>query len=69
VRLVLLRVTVLAHPDVAGLVAEHGGEVMVAAATGRGGLAKLAAAHYAAESLTLRAILHSVSWSLERSDA
>jgi hypothetical protein len=61
VRLVLLSVTVFALPEVAGLVAEHGGEVMVAAATSRGGLAKLAAANYPAESLTLGAVLHWVS--------
>jgi hypothetical protein len=49
----LLRMRVLALPDVPGQVAKHSGEVMVAPATGRGDLAKLAAADYAAESLTL----------------
>ena len=51
--LVLLGVTVLALPDVPRQVAEDAYEVMVAAATGRGCLPKLAAAHDATESLTL----------------
>jgi len=38
VRLVLLGVEVFALPDVSGHVAEHGGEVMVAAAAGGGSL-------------------------------
>jgi hypothetical protein len=54
-RFFLLRVMVLACPDVARQVAEHAGEVMVAAATGRGGLAQLATAHDATESLMLGA--------------
>jgi hypothetical protein len=53
VRLVLFRVAVVALPDVARKVAEDGGEVMVAAATRRGGLAELATADDAAEPLTL----------------
>ena len=44
VRLFLLGVKVLALPNVPLQVAEHGGVVMVAAPTGRGGLAKHAAA-------------------------
>jgi len=39
VRLVLIDVKVLALPDVAHKIAEDGGVVMVAAATGSGGLA------------------------------
>lgn len=50
-RLVLLGVKVLALPDVSRQVAEHGGEVMVAAPAGGGRLPKLAAAHDATESL------------------
>jgi hypothetical protein len=52
VRVFLVRVRVLARPDVAGQVAEHGGEVVVAAAAGRRRLAQLAAAHDAAKTLT-----------------
>jgi len=48
VRLFLFMVKVLALPDVSPQVAEHGGVVMVAAPTRRGGLAKLAAADDAA---------------------
>jgi hypothetical protein len=44
---------VLARPDVPGQVAEHCGVVMVASATGRGRLAKLAAADDATEALML----------------
>ena len=47
----LLRVKVLALPDIAREVAEDAGEVMVAPPTGRWGLPKLAAAHDATESL------------------
>ena len=47
-RIFLLVVKVLALPDVPPQVAEHGGVVMVAAPTRRGGLAKLAAADDAA---------------------
>jgi hypothetical protein len=53
VRLFLRRMAVLARPDVAGQVAEHGGEMMVTAATRGRRLAKLAAAHYATEPFTL----------------
>jgi len=48
VRIFLLGVKVLALPDVPPQVAKHGGVVMVAAPTRRGGLAKLAAADDAA---------------------
>ena len=50
-RLFLLMVKVLALPDVPPQVAEHGGVVMVAAPTRRGGLAKLASADDAAQTL------------------
>ena len=52
-RLVLVGVTVLALPHVPRYVAEHGGEVMVAAAAASRSLAKLAAADHAAESFAL----------------
>jgi len=47
-RLFLPGVKMLALPDVPPQVAKHGGVVMVAAPTRRGGLAKLAAADDAA---------------------
>ena len=50
-RVFLLRVKVLALPDIAREVAEDAGEVMVAPPTGRWGLPKLAAAHDATKSL------------------
>jgi hypothetical protein len=53
VRVFLLGVNVLAFPDVPRQVAEDANEVMVAAATFRGCLPKLAAADNATESLTL----------------
>lgn len=53
-RLFLLGVKVLALPDVPFEVAEDAGVVMVAAATGRGDLPKLAAADDTTEPLTHR---------------
>ena len=50
-RVFLLRVKVLALPDIAREVAEDAGEVMVAPPTGRWGLPKLAAADDATKSL------------------
>jgi hypothetical protein len=54
VRLFLFGVRVLALPDIPLEVAEDAGVVMVAAATGRGDLPKLATADDATESLTHR---------------
>jgi hypothetical protein len=53
VRRFLLDVKVLALPDISGQVAEHGREVMVAAATGGGGFAEHAAANDATEALMI----------------
>ena len=53
-RLFLLGVNVLALPHVPRDVAEHGGEVVVAAATNGRSLPQLAAADDATESLPLR---------------
>ena len=52
-RLVLVGVRVVALPHVPGNVAEHCGEVMVAAATDGRSLAKLAATDHASESFSL----------------